>query len=130
MTALIIQIATSLAEAYLSKRLNGVRVRLDASKLLAEFGDRKAGSRVGRLMDDERRLADRLKKIRPKPNGGAFAFNERGQLGMITGRDKETGEWLVIQLGEPAGKNPGGPWKSLDPSVVGHRLGLVAKKER
>lgn len=129
MKILILQIATALAERYLSRRLNGVRVKIDVSKLLAEFGDQKAGRRVGRLTDAERRIVEQLKRIRPTPNEGAFAYDEKGRLGMITRKADFSGDgWHGIQLGDPGGKTPGGPWHSLDPLVVGHRAALREKK--
>lgn len=128
MTALIISIATALAEAYLSKRLGGVRVKLDASKMLATFGDRRAGKKASKLIDAEARIRAQLARIRPAPQVGALARNERGELGEILEviTDPIDGSKLFVgmQLGDPAGKTAGGPWRGNEVEVVAHILTL------
>lgn len=124
MNAFLISLALSIAEAYLSKRLGGLRVKIDR-----RFAEALFDKRTARLTAKEQRIKDLLAKIRPAPQKGALARNTHGDLGLITSTTKvptaypggrQVMAWVGIQLGDPDGKAPGGPWSSTNPTVVGH----------
>ena len=127
MTSLVLTIATALAEAYLSKRLGGVNVKLDSTRLVDIMGDRRAEKKFERLTAKEKRLRELLSRIRPAPQRGALAKDSLGRLGLITSETpvlveypggEKARAWVGIQLGPT--KAPGGPWSSRAPTVVAH----------